>query len=173
MLGGMTRMTISLSIILLEATGNLYFLMPLMLTLMCARWTGNLFNEGIYDMHIGLKRIPFLAPTVPKEAVMLNLRAYEIMTRNLCTLPTLAKVETVYNLLYTTRHSCYPVMYKENGVFGTISRDTLCVLLFNRAFSRTKQLQLTSRYVQSPVMHYKDIEKFFPNFPDLSNVELR
>lgn len=49
-LGGMTRMTISLSLILLEATGNLYFLIPFMATLLSARWIGNMFSDGIYDM---------------------------------------------------------------------------------------------------------------------------
>lgn len=44
-LGGMTRMTISLALILLEATGNLYLLIPLGLSLMLSRWVGNFLNE--------------------------------------------------------------------------------------------------------------------------------
>ena len=31
-----------------------------MLTVMVAKLVGDLFNEGVYDLHIGLKKIPLL-----------------------------------------------------------------------------------------------------------------
>jgi chloride channel 7 len=46
MLGGFSRMTVSLAVMLLESTGNYQFGLPLMAALMAARWTGNLFNHG-------------------------------------------------------------------------------------------------------------------------------
>jgi chloride channel 7 len=55
-LGGMARMTISLTVILLECTGNEQFVLPLMLTLMTARIVGCLFNEDLYHIHIHLKK---------------------------------------------------------------------------------------------------------------------
>lgn len=55
-LGGIARMTISLTVILLECTGNEQFVLPLMLTLMTARMTGSLFNEDLYHIHIHLKK---------------------------------------------------------------------------------------------------------------------
>ena len=36
------------------------YVLPLMLTLMAARWVGNVFNEGLYDMHIHANKVGFL-----------------------------------------------------------------------------------------------------------------
>lgn len=222
-LGGMTRMTISLSVILLEATGNLYFLIPFMATLNVARWVGNLANEGIYDMHIRSRRIPFLEPQCPLGGRGIDLRAFEIMTVDVRTLPTVANVGQIYDLLYTTTHNCFPLlsgpagvvgginnnsanrpdsrpkaassasvsqlsvsqsqagsqamsqpptMSQSQGVFGTVSRDTLCALLALRAFSESATVDPLAESPQSPVVPHRDIESFFPNFPDVGSIWL-
>jgi chloride channel 7 len=46
MLGGVVRMTISLTVIIIEATGNITYGLPIMLAVIFAKWFGDVFNEG-------------------------------------------------------------------------------------------------------------------------------
>lgn len=59
-LGGITRMTLSVTVMMVEASGWVLFVIPLMLVFIVARSVGNRFNEGIYDTQIRIKKMPFL-----------------------------------------------------------------------------------------------------------------
>jgi chloride channel 7 len=39
----------------LEGTGDMQYVLPLMLTVMGARLMGNIYNEGQYDKHIHIR----------------------------------------------------------------------------------------------------------------------
>uniref|UniRef100_A0A4W4GDP6 Chloride channel protein n=1 Tax=Electrophorus electricus TaxID=8005 RepID=A0A4W4GDP6_ELEEL len=60
-LGGVTRMTVSLVVIVFELTGGLEYIVPLMAAVMTSKWVGDAFGrEGIYEAHIRLNGYPFL-----------------------------------------------------------------------------------------------------------------
>lgn len=64
MLGGVTRMTISLVVILFELTGALSHVLPIMICVMTSKWVGDaLGKEGIYSVWIAMQRYPWLPPT--------------------------------------------------------------------------------------------------------------
>ncbi|TFK39947.1 Cl-channel protein [Crucibulum laeve] len=63
MLGGVTRMTISLVVILFELTGALSHVLPIMICVMTAKWVGDaLGQDGIYSVWIAMRRYPWLPP---------------------------------------------------------------------------------------------------------------
>lgn len=60
-LGGVSKMTVSLVVIMFELTGGLTYIVPLMAAAMTAKWIGDGFvRGGIYDAHIALNGYPFL-----------------------------------------------------------------------------------------------------------------
>lgn len=61
MLGGVTRMTISLVVIMFELTGALSHVLPIMVSVMTAKWVGEAFGkEGIYPQWIALRNYPWI-----------------------------------------------------------------------------------------------------------------
>ena len=53
-------MVISLTVILIECTGNVQYGLPIMVTLIASYMVGNIFNEGLYDIHIHINHYPLL-----------------------------------------------------------------------------------------------------------------
>jgi hypothetical protein len=83
-------MTISLTVILLEATGDIQYGLPIMLTLITSKWVGDMFNEGLYDMHIGLRGFQFLHWHPP--AIAGYLLTMDLMNTNMEVLPDVVRV---------------------------------------------------------------------------------
>ncbi|KAM5142207.1 H(+)/Cl(-) exchange transporter 6 isoform 2-T2 [Mantella aurantiaca] len=112
-LGGVVRMTISLTVILIESTNEISYGLPIMITLMVAKWTGDLFNKGIYDVHIGLRGVPLLEWETEEE--MDKLRASDIMEPNLTYVYPHTRIQSLVSILRTTAHHAFPVVTENRG----------------------------------------------------------
>jgi len=190
-LGGMARMTISLTVILLEATGNMQYVLPLMMTLMAARFTGNVFNEGLYDIHIHLKHIPFLEPEVPTIAERHEIVAGQVMSTEVKCLRPVERVSIVYDLLKSVQHGNFPIVDTASSgtLYGTASRSMLCTLLQRRAFGQPHDVnnghyhsnsdgsvdyaELLGPKRLSPLVQWDTIERVYPRYPTIDDVQLR
>uniref|UniRef100_A0A8C5E1P8 Chloride channel protein n=1 Tax=Gouania willdenowi TaxID=441366 RepID=A0A8C5E1P8_GOUWI len=107
-LGGVVRMTISLTVILIESTNEITYGLPIMITLMVAKWTGDFFNHGIYDLHIQLKGVPLLEWET--EIEMDKLTASDIMEPNLTYVYPHTRVQSLVSILRTTIYHAFPVV---------------------------------------------------------------
>ncbi|XP_054435712.1 H(+)/Cl(-) exchange transporter 6 [Pteronotus mesoamericanus] len=112
-LGGVVRMTISLTVILIESTNEITYGLPIMITLMVAKWTGDFFNKGIYDVHVGLRGVPLLEWET--EAEMDKLRASDIMEPNLTYVYPHTRIQSLVSILRTTVHHAFPVVTENRG----------------------------------------------------------
>eukprot|EP00731_Ephydatia_muelleri_P036262 Em0225g5a len=59
-LAGVMRMTLSLTVIMVEATQQVTYGVPIMVSVMVAKWVGDYSMKAIYDISIRLKKIPYI-----------------------------------------------------------------------------------------------------------------
>ena len=136
LMGGMCRLTMAGTVIMLEACGNNEYLLPLMLVFATARYTGNAINLPMYDIQIELKGLPFLDSHLNTMG-MLNYHSISaVMAKPVHCLETITKTSKVHWLLSNTKHNGFPVVDNLGRLKGFILRKTLCTMLKLKALSR-------------------------------------
>ncbi|KAL5491616.1 hypothetical protein EMCRGX_G016934 [Ephydatia muelleri] len=158
-LAGVMRMTLSLTVIMVEATQQVTYGVPIMVSVMVAKWVGDIFNEGIYDISIRLKKIPYMEWESPEQ--MDRLSAEDVMSKDLKYLPLISQVGTIDNLLRTTPHSAFPIaessvssnskvpiLYRGKRLISEGSEDTS--LEVSIASMYQSQRPVSSKHVQHP-----------------------
>ncbi|OAQ95072.1 chloride channel protein 3, 4 [Purpureocillium lilacinum] len=79
-LAGVTRMTVSIVVIMFELTGALTYVLPIMIAVMISKWVGDAFSRrGIYESWIHFNEYPFLDNS--EEMIIPDIPASQIMTR--------------------------------------------------------------------------------------------
>ncbi|NWV97725.1 CLCN7 protein, partial [Machaerirhynchus nigripectus] len=172
-LGGIVRMTLSLTVIMMEATGNVTYGFPIMLVLMTAKIVGDYFVEGLYDMHIQLQSVPFLHWEAPVTSHSLTAR--EVMSTPVTCLRRIERVGTVVDILSDTssNHNGFPVVESNPnttqvaGLRGLILRSQLIVLLKHKVFVERANLSLVQRRLK-----LKDFRDAYPRFPPIQSIHV-
>ncbi|XP_038275326.1 H(+)/Cl(-) exchange transporter 7 isoform X3 [Dermochelys coriacea] len=172
-LGGIVRMTLSLTVIMMEATGNVTYGFPIMLVLMTAKIVGDYFVEGLYDMHIQLQSVPFLHWEAPVTSHSLTAR--EVMSAPVTCLRRIEKVGTVVDILsdVSSNHNGFPVVESSPdpmqvaGLRGLILRSQLIVLLKHKVFVERANSNLVQRRLK-----LKDFRDAYPRFPPIQSIHV-
>ncbi|KAK2814319.1 hypothetical protein FQN49_008223, partial [Arthroderma sp. PD_2] len=132
-LGGATRMTVSIVVIMFELTGALTHVIPIMIAVMLSKWCGDIFGKrGIYESWIHLNEYPFLdqkddtpPPDVPVSQVMTGINDLTVITAVGHT------IESLRNLLSSTSFRGFPVVsdMANPTLLGYVSRNELSYAL--------------------------------------------
>ena len=102
-LAGVTRMTVSIVVIMFELTGALTYVLPIMISVMIAKWVGDAFSRrGIYESWIHFNEYPFLdnseemmdhmIPDIPAGQVMTRIEDLVVLTATGHTIASLASI---------------------------------------------------------------------------------
>ncbi|XP_022123633.2 H(+)/Cl(-) exchange transporter 7 [Pieris rapae] len=170
-LGGVVRMTISLTVIIIETTGQISNALPIIVTLVVAKWIGDFFNEGIYDILIQLAGVPLLPWEPPPLAH--NIYASEVMSHPVFTLRTVENVGHIVEMLKVVTYSGFPVvdppLADENEVTtykrlrGMILRSQLIVIIQNKIYNENANTTWSNLEV--------DMNMFRKEYPRFASIE--
>lgn len=107
-LAGVMRMSLSLTVILMESTQDITYGLPILFTVTVAKWVGDIFNTGIYHIHITLKKMPHLDWESPLQ--MNRLVASDVMHTTTLHLFPITRVRSLINVLRVSSSSAFPVV---------------------------------------------------------------
>lgn len=130
--GGITRLTISLVVVILEATGDMQYVLPLMLVIMSAVFVGKNIVPGLYDVYINNRELSFLAE---EEMLGSDTRIYEnnvskIMTPDPLCIGRRISIGNIISILQACDGNCFPVVENDSmNLYGSVSRKVLCVAI--------------------------------------------
>lgn len=128
-LAGVTKMTVSIVVIMFELTGALTYVLPIMIAVMISKWVGDAISRrGIYEAWIHFNEYPFLDNS--EEMVIPDIPASQIMTRieDLVVLTATGHtIASLKNILDTHPYRGFPVISdpRDAILLGYISRQEL------------------------------------------------
>ncbi|EDW09284.1 H(+)/Cl(-) exchange transporter 7 [Drosophila mojavensis] len=169
-LGGVLRMTISLSVILMETTGvETSFFFPLIIALISAKWVGDYFNDGIYDTVIEVNHVPML-PWEPLPQYK-GLTAQAILSKPVVCIKLRDRAHYIYEVLHKCNHNGFPVVddvegdrRSEGRVCGIILRSQLIVILLRSLYVENQRFWQQETTIQT----FRDV---YPRYPSIQSVK--
>eukprot|EP01061_Rhynchopus_euleeides_P016311 TRINITY_DN27598_c0_g1_i2.p1 TRINITY_DN27598_c0_g1~~TRINITY_DN27598_c0_g1_i2.p1 ORF type:complete len:963 (+),score=351.05 TRINITY_DN27598_c0_g1_i2:35-2923(+) len=170
-LAGVCRLTFSLAVILIEATRDIAYALPLMLAIMTAKLVGDMFNKGIYDEHIEFRHLAFLEHSIPQEVVRnTTVRDFMTKSRKLVTVNPVERVSAIVKILKENSFCGVPVCRDDHQHFGTehdglMTRSRLLALLSKKQFLRKRSVTIERSALQK--MSNDDDLQMFPEAQSL------
>jgi len=159
------RMTISLTVILIESTNDITYGFPIMISVLAAKFVGDFFSEGLYEILIELKHRPLLPYEPP--AFMRKYRACDIMAHPVLCFQQVEPVQNVYDVLKSTSHNGFPVVDQKGVYVGLILRHQLITILNAKDFKNSPHPK-----PQDALLTQKDFQATYPRYPEIESVRL-
>lgn len=143
-LGGATRMTVSIVVIMFELTGALTYVIPIMIAVMLSKWCGDIFGKrGIYESWIQFNEYPFLDHKDDRPPPDVSVSRLMTHVDDLTIIPAVGHtIGTLRTLLRVSLVRGFPVVLDTSNpiLLGFITRNELSYALKSALSSSTRNL---------------------------------
>lgn len=131
-MGGTTRLTMSLAVIMLEMSNDVRMLLPVLVTIGTAKVVADAMTPALYHAQLALKAVPYL-DEAPEAAVSLDLvPVSSLMASPVVSFPERVPAHQLRHTLRQTSHNGFPVVRNtgRGQVFvGLVTRQVVGALL--------------------------------------------
>lgn len=145
LLAGIQRSTVSLCVILVEGTGQVKILMPVIITIVVARYIAELIHKhGLYETGMEVNHYPYLDHEEKRCYDIFQVK--DIMSSPPVTIGPRERAQTLVKVLRETEHHGFPVVDPRTQKFmGLVRRDQLVALLECGVFEDDTKLGSSNR----------------------------
>lgn len=137
LLAGVQHSTVSTAVILVEGTGQIKVLTPVIIVVIIARYIAHrICNRGIFEAVIWYKHLPYLEHENTSMDYCDTVEVKDIMSKPpLETLAPQERVGDLINVLNNSNHHGYPVVDSAGRFLGLVKRSQIAALLECGVFS--------------------------------------
>ncbi|KAI1727826.1 voltage gated chloride channel domain-containing protein [Ditylenchus destructor] len=145
--GGVTH-TVSVAVIVFELTGQLMYILPVMIAVLISNAICSYLQPSIYDSIIQIKHLPYL-PDIPASSSHFHgIRVEQFMTKNVHFLSLQSTYGHVQNIILQSPHlKAFPVVENESNyiLIGSCSRSKLIRALDSKLGQQSRQAEANHR----------------------------
>jgi len=128
MMTGIQRTTVSTCVILVEGTGQMKILLPVMFVVVIANYVAHLiYEDGVYDVLVKLKGYPYLDHS--KDGCYDVFLVRDIMSKPLVTVREKETAIRLVEILRNTSHNGFPVVDEHGRLKGLVRRKQIVALM--------------------------------------------
>uniref|UniRef100_A0A915DWI3 Chloride channel protein n=1 Tax=Ditylenchus dipsaci TaxID=166011 RepID=A0A915DWI3_9BILA len=157
--GGVTH-TVSVAVIVFELTGQLLYILPVMISVLIANAICSYLQPSIYDSIIKIKHLPYL-PDIPHSSSNFHgIRVEQFMTKNVHFLNLQSNYKDAQNIILDSPNiKAFPVVENEQSkiLIGSCSRSKLIRSLERKVGQESRQSE-ANRRIKSAI---ENIDKRF------------
>uniref|UniRef100_A0A7R9VET4 Chloride channel protein n=1 Tax=Chlamydomonas euryale TaxID=1486919 RepID=A0A7R9VET4_9CHLO len=165
-MGGVTRLTLSLAVIMIEVSSDVHMLLPVLTAIMTAKWVADAVTHSLYHGLLEVKCVPFLPPEpVSKKSLDLIPVSY-IMHSPVVLLKERMRVREVTEALKGVSHNGFPVVRDSPSgqVFvGLLTRSHIMAVLQRIVVAGNTEVDVAwtelNRKTMDPVMAQRNVHE--------------
>ncbi|KAF1747724.1 hypothetical protein GCK72_024190 [Caenorhabditis remanei] len=155
--------TVSVSVMIFEITGQLHFILPVMISVMLSNAVCAYLQPSFFDTIIKIKHLPFLPDIPPSSNLVHTTYAEHIMVSPVKFITKITTYNEIREAVQTGLR-LYPVVDSKNTqmLIGTVSRRYLTILLNGKIGDQPRKIEAEKRVrqaIETIDNHFKDSEK--------------